>query len=69
MDIKLLLKINSNDLKLYAKKDAALEGPLSIVKRFSDNKGMKFGQKKCAKVIVKKYSLVMSKDITLEITE
>ena len=40
--------------KLYKKDGNKLEGLLKIVKRFSDNIGMKFGLSECAKATSKR---------------
>ena len=40
---------NVHDLKLFAKYDQQLQGLLNIVKSFSYNIQMEFGQDKCAK--------------------
>ena len=40
---------NVHDLKLFAKYDQQLQGLLNIVKSFSHNIQMEFGQDKCAK--------------------
>ena len=45
-----------DDLKLHAKIDNDLKGLLSIIKRFSDDIDMQFGQDKCPKVSFKKVS-------------
>ena len=37
------------DLKLFTKNDQQLQGPLNILKQFSDNIRMEFGLDKCAK--------------------
>ena len=62
MDIKLQLLTNhqfyTDDLKLYTKKDGDLEGLLNVVKRFCDDTG---------KVTFKKGSLIMPKNITVNI--
>ena len=42
-----------DDLKLYTKDDSELESLSKIVKRFSDDIGMKFGLSKCARAILR----------------
>ena len=42
-----------DDLKLYTKDDSELESLSKIVKRFSDDIGMKFGLSKCARTILR----------------
>ena len=52
---------------ITSKTDIDLKDLLSTIKRFNDNKGMQFGQEKCAKVTIKKGSLVRSKNIARNI--
>ena len=55
-----------DDLKLYTKDDCVLEGLLRIVKRFSDDIGMKFGLSKCATAIFKRGKLEKSDHVRLD---
>ena len=54
-----------DDLKLYAKDDNELEGLLRIVKVFSNDIGMEFGLRKCAKATFKRAKLEKSDHVRL----
>ena len=55
-----------DDLKLYAKDDNEHEGLLRIVKAFSNDIGMEFGLRKCAKAAFKRAKLEKSDHIRLD---
>ena len=55
-----------DDLKLYSKDDNELEWLLRIVKRFSNDTGMKFESGNCAKATFKRGKLEKSDHIRLD---
>ena len=57
-----------DDLKLFAKDDNNLEDMLQVVKTFSDDTGMAFGEDKCVKVSFKRGELARSASLELDIT-
>ena len=55
-----------DDFKLYASNDNELEGLIKTVKVFSDNIGMQFELKKCAKASFKQGKLVKTSNIIID---
>ena len=55
-----------DDLKLFASNDNELEGLLKTMKAFSDDIGMEFGLRKCAKATFKKGKLEQIKNVVLD---
>jgi len=54
-----------DDLKLFDKNEDQLSALLFTVKMFSDDVGLTFGLDKCAKISVKRGSIVSSDDVVL----
>ena len=54
------------DLKLFAKDDNDLEGLLHTVEKFSDDTGMLFGIRKCAKATFKRGKLTGATSVELD---
>lgn len=52
-----------DDMKLFARGKKQLEGELELVRRFSEDIGMKFGLEKCALVEVKRGKFIETDDI------
>ena len=55
-----------DSLELFAKNEQQSQGLLDIVKRFSDDIWMEFGQYKCAKATFVRGKLPKTKNITLD---
>ena len=55
-----------NDLMLFASNDDGLEEMLQMVKKFSNDSGMKLNHNKCAKILFEKKKLSFTTNIKLD---